>query len=185
MPGRRLLFQGEMSPCWACSAGYKTRAQNARMVSEFSDTALQKLFQHLFKREITSHKVKEFLQHKFWSDLINISCVFIHVLFWHPRMKNDQWNIKLKTWSDPIYPVSCNEHFQVFFPHIRACRVQNRLMVWEFICWMRNTDDTLLTTCLKEKIKINAPCYTHYPWAAWQCLGINLILKTELSSNPK
>lgn len=118
MPGRRLFFQGEMSSCWACSAGYKTWAENARMVSEFSDTAVQKLFQHLFKRETTPQKVKEF-QHKFWSDLINISCVSIHVLFWHPRMKKEQWNIKLKTWSDPVYPVYCNEHFQVFFsPHM-------------------------------------------------------------------
>lgn len=116
MPGRRQFFQGEMSSCWVRTAGYKTRA---RMVSAFSDSATETLLTLFQEGEKTSHQVKKFLQHKFWSDIISISHVYTQVLFWHPRMKKGQWNIKLKTWSNPVYPVHCNEHFQVSFsPHM-------------------------------------------------------------------
>lgn len=122
MPGRRLFFQGEMS-FLAKRVAYDRKHEKGMQgwsLWIFRNIALLKSFYHLFKREKISHKVKKFLQHKFWSNLVSILHMFIHKFYTdcNLRMKKgkmSQWNIKLKNCSDHVYSAYCNEHSKIFF----------------------------------------------------------------------
>lgn len=162
MPGRQLFFQGEMSflaEHVAYDMKHEKRMQRWRLWI-FRNIVLLKSFYYFLRRQKISHKVKKFLQHKFWSNLISTLHMFMYKLYTdcNLRMKKgkmSQWNIKLKYCSDHVYFSYCNQHFQIIFFITFPYRLRDRLMVWEFICRTSNTDDIRLTTSSKKTPKAN------------------------------
>lgn len=157
LPGRRLFFQGEMS--FAEHAAYDIKHEKGTWgwsLWIFKNTALPESFYHLFKREKISHKVKKFLQHKFWSDLISTLHMFMYKFYTdcnqrRKKGKISQWNIKLKTVLIMFILPTAKHIFKWLFFILCPYRVQNRLMAWGFICRMSNKDDTRSTTSSKKK----------------------------------
>lgn len=154
---------------WECKDGLFEFSETQHYWKPFTIFSREDFTQ---SEEISSREILK------WSNK-HLTYIYIQVLYWMQpeteKANTSLRNIKPKTCSDHVYSAYCNEHFQLSsFFNTCTYRVQNRLMVWEFLCRMSVTDSILSTTSSKKSA---LSCMPVILGRLTKYLGINLTLK--------